>query len=135
MSEENQSTISRRSLFKVAGLVAGSIGAVTLLPGCAETVPTGSPGTSASGALQGPAPAAPTSPERTEETRTAQRKINWRNDPEICVGCGDCNYICPACVLELKEGKSSQANPENCLGCRMCYQECWQGAIDMDVFW
>jgi len=39
-------------------------------------------------------------------------------DLEACDGCGVCVSICPAFVLELRNGKVRVTNPEACLGIR-----------------
>jgi NAD-dependent dihydropyrimidine dehydrogenase PreA subunit len=37
---------------------------------------------------------------------------------ELCDGCGVCVALCPAFVLELRNGKVQVVNPEACLGIR-----------------
>jgi len=39
-------------------------------------------------------------------------------DLELCDGCGACVVLCPALVLELRNGKVEVGNPEACLGVR-----------------
>ena len=138
MSEETQNTISRRSLFKAAGLLAGGIGVASVLPACVANLPVGSDNQKPGSSTPGSAPAVKNPPEIKNATSSFHRRIEWRNNPKLCVACGDCTFLCPAGVLvQVYENdlKSGQAHPENCLGCQICQTECWQGAIEMDVYW
>jgi len=135
MSEETQNTISRRSLFKAAGILAGGIGAASILPAYVACVPADPDG--GNSGVPGSAPPVKNPPEIKNATSTFHRKVEWRNNPKLCIACGDCTFLCPAGVLELDDDelRSTQAHPENCLGCQICQTECWQGAIEMDVYW
>ncbi len=50
-------------------------------------------------------------------------------DEEKCIGCGECEEICPVDVYELVDGKAVAANAEECLGCESCVEICESGAI------
>lgn len=50
-------------------------------------------------------------------------------DKDKCNGCGECVDICPADVLELKDGKSEPVKMDECLGCESCVETCPEGAI------
>lgn len=52
-------------------------------------------------------------------------------DQEKCTGCGECVDICPAEVLEMKDGKSDVANIDECLGCESCVETCPESAITL----
>jgi len=55
-------------------------------------------------------------------------------DLEACDGCGVCVSICPAFVLELRNGKVRVTNPEACLGIRakqLCSQCVERGEVCM----
>ena len=50
-------------------------------------------------------------------------------DVDKCVGCEECELICPIEVFEMQDGKSVPVRPEECLGCENCVQICEEGAI------
>lgn len=52
-------------------------------------------------------------------------------DAEKCTGCGSCVGVCPVGVFELKEGKSTVANPDNCIKCGACVASCPVKAITL----
>jgi len=52
-------------------------------------------------------------------------------DKEKCNGCGECVDICPAEVLEMKDGKSEAVNIDECLGCESCVETCPESAITL----
>ena len=129
MSEEKQTMISRRGLLKGAGIVAGvvaggGIGTATLLSGCSVNNDPKNEGTS-------------TAPPPPAQWVMAKRVVTWTHDPKICIGCGDCTYLCPMGTLKLKgtDPKSEQVEPENCVGCGLCMKECQVQAIDVEVYW
>jgi len=68
----------------------------------------------------------------------------WRTykpeiDPEICIGCGMCELVCPeGCVYN--SGKKNSSGKEvraidydYCKGCGLCAAECPVKAIKMDL--
>jgi indolepyruvate ferredoxin oxidoreductase, alpha subunit len=53
----------------------------------------------------------------------------FKVDDSKCKGCKRCfNYECSA--MEFVQGKAF-INPETCVGCGVCKQICWRGAIDV----
>ena len=51
-------------------------------------------------------------------------------EAEICVSCGNCTR-CPYLAIELDEDKHPMTNPERCIGCSLCVQKCFAGALSM----
>jgi NAD-dependent dihydropyrimidine dehydrogenase PreA subunit len=56
-------------------------------------------------------------------------------DTDKCIGCSDCVDICPADVLELRDGISVPVHLEECIGCGSCAAVCEHRAITMDELW
>ena len=58
------------------------------------------------------------------------RKINppWIGLEE-CQGCGLCVRSCPACVFDLRDGKSVVARDQACIGCGHCWAVCPEEAV------
>jgi NAD-dependent dihydropyrimidine dehydrogenase PreA subunit len=50
-------------------------------------------------------------------------------DSEKCVGCGECDDICPVEVYILQDEKSVPVNKDECIGCESCIEVCEHGAI------
>ena len=53
-------------------------------------------------------------------------------DGRLCIGCGACEYICPADVIRTKRKKAYVAYPEDCLSvlnCWLCVHRCPVRAI------
>jgi len=53
-------------------------------------------------------------------------------DPEKCLGCGECQKICPfgAC-LPAKNGNKAEVDLKKCYGCGICRSVCPAGAISL----
>jgi Pyruvate/2-oxoacid:ferredoxin oxidoreductase delta subunit len=51
-------------------------------------------------------------------------------DPELCIGCGDCNSFCQFGALELTDGVNRVVY-EKCMGCGVCISKCEQGALTL----
>ncbi len=52
-------------------------------------------------------------------------------DPEKCVGCGECEAVCPAGAAVLAEGRAS-IDRERCIGCGECFIHCPEKAVQID---
>jgi NAD-dependent dihydropyrimidine dehydrogenase PreA subunit len=50
-------------------------------------------------------------------------------DEEKCIGCGECEEVCPSDVYEIRDEKSVVVNEEECVGCESCIEVCEQDAI------
>ncbi len=57
-------------------------------------------------------------------------EVNPSVDPEKCVGCGICVENCNAEAISLASGKA-KINPEKCIGCAMCIAVCANGAVQV----
>ncbi len=51
-------------------------------------------------------------------------------DESLCVHCGNCTR-CPYLAISLNEKKLPETDPERCVGCRMCNYLCFVGALSM----
>ena len=49
-------------------------------------------------------------------------------DPELCIGCGKCEDVCPYEAIEVIDGQAV-IDPSRCTFCLRCVEECPQGAI------
>ena len=50
-------------------------------------------------------------------------------DQEKCVGCEECDDVCPSDVFEMQDGKSVPVNEEECIACESCVEVCESEAI------
>jgi ferredoxin len=50
-------------------------------------------------------------------------------DPEICVGCGACQEVCPTGAIFVEE--IAIIDPKRCIGCGRCIEQCPRGALTM----
>lgn len=59
------------------------------------------------------------------------RSIGWvaEVDPEKCIGCLECQEICPRHAIDEKDGKAVINNM--CGGCELCVHKCSQNAISL----
>jgi ferredoxin len=48
-------------------------------------------------------------------------------DPDMCVGCGTCQEVCPAGAIYVEE--IARVDPKRCIGCGCCVEECPRGAL------
>jgi NADPH-dependent glutamate synthase beta subunit-like oxidoreductase/dihydroorotate dehydrogenase len=60
---------------------------------------------------------------------TAVKKISQVHD-ELCMHCGNCTR-CPYLAVTLNDDKIPQTDPETCVGCSICVQKCFSGALYM----
>lgn len=72
------------------------------------------------------------------ETTRPQETVKITIDPDKCVGCRDCYFICPVQVYEMKKiDKKTMPDPvdvANCCGvtCKMCAINCSHDAITVE---
>ncbi|MFA6318344.1 MAG: FAD-dependent oxidoreductase [Elusimicrobiota bacterium] len=50
--------------------------------------------------------------------------------PELCQHCGNCTR-CPYLAIELDKDKVPETDPSKCIGCSICSQKCFAGALFM----
>jgi NAD-dependent dihydropyrimidine dehydrogenase PreA subunit len=55
--------------------------------------------------------------------------VEIKIDLKKCTGCGTCVDVCPVSMYELRDGKSTVINVDECLVCRVCETECPENAI------
>jgi NAD-dependent dihydropyrimidine dehydrogenase PreA subunit len=48
---------------------------------------------------------------------------------EKCRGCGDCVIVCPNRIIKIANGKASIVEPEACVECANCIDNCGCGGI------
>jgi dihydropyrimidine dehydrogenase (NAD+) subunit PreA len=60
---------------------------------------------------------------------TAQKRISTVNR-RLCVHCGNC-CRCPYQAIRLDRRQIPQTDPARCIGCSLCVQRCFAGALSM----
>lgn len=53
-------------------------------------------------------------------------------DQELCLHCGNCAR-CPYLAIELDSMQHLHTDPARCIGCSICVQKCFAGAMKMRV--
>jgi NAD-dependent dihydropyrimidine dehydrogenase PreA subunit len=53
-------------------------------------------------------------------------------DYDLCESTGACAAICPENVFEHHNGRTSIADPDACIACWICVEQCVSGAIELD---
>jgi len=53
-------------------------------------------------------------------------------NPEMCVGCGTCQGVCPAGAISFRE--IARVDPKRCTGCGRCVEQCPRGALSLQPF-
>lgn len=49
--------------------------------------------------------------------------------PEKCRGCNDCVIVCPNNILKITNGKAKIVDPDACVECANCIDNCGCGGI------
>ena len=62
---------------------------------------------------------------------SAEKKISSCNE-ELCLSCGNCSR-CSYQAIVLDEMKHPVTDPAKCIGCGICAQKCFSGALSMRV--
>lgn len=52
-------------------------------------------------------------------------------DQEKCVGCGLCEQVCPHYVFNMKDKKAQLSDPNACMECGACVNNCFSNAISV----
>jgi len=60
---------------------------------------------------------------------SAEKKIS-DVDPDLCQHCGNCTR-CPYLAITLDDEKVPQTDASKCIGCSICVQKCFSGALFM----
>jgi dihydropyrimidine dehydrogenase (NAD+) subunit PreA len=60
---------------------------------------------------------------------SAEKKIS-SCDEELCLSCGNCSR-CPYQAIGLDEKQHPLTDPAKCIGCSICVQKCFSGALSM----
>ena len=53
-------------------------------------------------------------------------------DREACIGCGQCQSVCPHGVYVLQDRKAELVDPDGCMECGACALNCPSGAITVN---
>ena len=64
-----------------------------------------------------------------EDFRYLEGVTTLELDPELCVGCGVCEVVCPHAVFQIRGKKAEIVDRDGCMECGACVQNCAAGAI------
>ena len=53
-------------------------------------------------------------------------------DPDLCIGCAMCTYVCPHAVFAMNHRTAELAHPDDCMECGACQLNCPTNAILVD---
>jgi heterodisulfide reductase subunit A len=128
---------------RVAGLQQGSAGFIKEYHPKFKPVDTQRSGIFVAGTAQGPK----SIPDTIAQAKAAAARVismlstgftmtpaqvAW-SDPEVCIGCGVCETVCPQSAARLTGGENPHAVVEvnSCRGCGICVAECPSGAMTL----
>ena len=60
---------------------------------------------------------------------TAEKQVSTLSR-EVCIHCGNCTR-CPYLAIEFDSKKVPVMDPASCIGCSICVQKCFSGALYM----
>lgn len=60
---------------------------------------------------------------------SAEKKIS-HGDDDLCLSCGNCGR-CPYLAISFDERRHPRTDPARCVGCSICVQKCFAGALAM----
>ena len=131
---------------RVAGLQQGSAGFIKEYHPKLKPVDTQRTGIFVAGTAQGPK----SIPDTIAQAKAAAARVMSMlssgftmtpaqvaySDPEVCIGCGVCETVCPQSAVRLSAGESPRAVVEinSCRGCGICVAECPSGAMTLGGF-
>jgi heterodisulfide reductase subunit A len=131
---------------RVAGLQQGSAGFIKEYHPKLKPVDTQRAGIFVAGTAQGPK----SIPDTIAQAKAAAARVISMlstgftmtpaqvacSDPEVCIGCGVCETVCPQQAARLTGGDSPHAVVEvnSCRGCGICVAECPSGAMTLGGF-
>ncbi len=64
-----------------------------------------------------------------EDFRYLEGVTTLELDPELCVGCGVCEIVCPHAVFRINGKKAEIVDLDGCMECGACAQNCAASAI------
>jgi ferredoxin len=69
------------------------------------------------------------------ECTSSQYRGLVRNDPDRCIGCGMCAYVCPTAAIEVKRSGDNYSwsyDPGKCTFCGRCIDRCKPHTLGME---
>lgn len=64
-----------------------------------------------------------------KEFRYLDNSAILRLSVEKCIGCGNCELVCPHRIFVIREEKAEIVDPNGCMECGACAKNCPVGAI------
>ena len=66
-----------------------------------------------------------------QEFRYLPNVTTLQLNPDLCIGCGDCQSVCPHGVFEVNEKKARIVDLDGCMECGACANNCPVSAISV----